>query len=275
MGKISVKGSTWIGMIVAGGFLAPQADATSWCPNSSDYMITCSNCRRELTCDVYNTSIEIYGSNVTLDGQGHTIYDSPGPGITVYGSPDSIQNVDVYYAGSGQVQAQPGIVFTEQDATYQNLSHVQYVEVYSATGDGIVNQSTDPVEISGSYTTWGGNIGVLADGSSGAYTDFLNSISWGNYGSGYYTEKPGSYIIGSNLSNNATGLFSIADWLLIADNEFEGNTYGLLMGGGDYDQVTGNTGTTNSSVDCYESGLTNLTHYSNTWTTYSGSSCVP
>jgi hypothetical protein len=257
------------------GLLAPQAHATSWCPSSTDYTITCTNCSRELTCDVYNTSIEIYGSNVTLDGQGHTIYYSPGPGITAYNSPATIQNVDVYYAGSGQSQSQPGILFTKQDAPYQLLSYVQYCEVYSATGDGIVNQSNGPVEISGSYTTWGGNIGVLADGSSGAYTDFLHSITWGNYGSGYYTEKPNSYIIGSTLSSNATGLFANADWLKIDSNGFEDNTYGLLMAGGNHDQVTNNSGSTNSSVDCYDNGVTNLTHYSNSWANWSGSGCVP
>src|SRR6187402_1639120 len=89
---------SWNGLLtVAAGLLAQQGHASNWCPTSTNYQITCSNCSRELTCDVNGITIEILGNNVTLDGKGYSINNAPGNGVTVWnnngGAESTVKNL--------------------------------------------------------------------------------------------------------------------------------------------------------------------------------------
>jgi len=256
------------------GLLALDAHASNWCPTSTDYQITCSNCSRELTCDTYGISIEILGNNVTLEGQGYSIYNAPYNGITV--SPSSgaadatIKHLNIYDAGG------TGIVFS--GGVSSNWAYVEKVFVSGSAGDGIQNGSWSPLEIDSSWT-YDNAYGVSGSyASSTAYTDFLHSSSQGNSFGGYYSgSSAGSWIRNSYFWNNGSiGLdISYAQNLWVDNNGFSSSTgTGLSVTYGDGTSITNNSGNGNSNYDCIVTNSSGTSASGNSWNSYSGSGCV-
>lgn len=277
MKAITTRFSSWIGILAAAsGMLAPRAFAVAWCPDVRDYVISCNNCSREITCDVSHASIWIYGSGVTLDGQGHTFDDAPGPGVRVYYPGATIKNLNITNAGQGySVSDGHGIHFIGSGSGA--WSYVDNVYIYHSTGHGIYNVGGSSVQVQNSSINSNGGSGVVAGGASGVYTDIYSTGAQLNTASGYVTVTPYSYIIGNWFyTNGSYGSYAASlPGLLIQNNQYYSNYRGLVLVSTTSPTVQNNSGGSNYANDCFDYGSTSGTHSGNTWGTASGTNCTP
>lgn len=247
----------------AAGLWAPQAHATAYCPSGNSATINCNNCSYELTCDLNNFTLWIYGTNVTLDGQGHTIYNSPGVAVTL-STPGgaTVKNLNVQYSGDAAFQTY------NSGASGYTFSYLQNVTSYAATTDGVFHAAPFPLETSGAWFAYSGYDGVLA--TSTRYADFLSSTAYGSSHEGYDGRSPGSYVVGNSTGGNSgAGIYAQTTNLLISNNTIYNNSdVGLDLGYGSGHYLNGNNGYDNYSggfgFDCIDNS-TSSTHGTNTW----------
>ena len=263
---------SWSGFLtVAAGLLAQQGHASNWCPTSTDYQITCSNCSRELTCDVLGISIEILGNNVTLDGQGHYIDYAPYNAVTVWnsngGAESTVKNLSIWEPGGAGVEFSGGVS--------SNFGYVENVYTSGSTGAGFHHGSWNPLEISGSWTYYNGYGVIGSYASNSAYTDFLSSSAQGNSEGYFPASSPGSWVRDSYFWNNDIGVNAYyATSVLVDNNSFSSSSgTGLSVSNSTNIGVTNNSGSGNSVYDCVADPADTYA-YGNSWGSYSGAGCV-
>jgi hypothetical protein len=264
---------SWSGILtVAAGLLAQQGHASNWCPTSTDYQITCSNCSRELTCDVNGISIEILGNNVTLDGQGYSISNAPDRGVLVWSSSGAadatVKNLSIWDPAWNGIEFSGGVS--------SNWGYVNNVYVSGSPVGGIDHPSWNPIEISDSYSYYNqdGVIGSYA--SSAAYTDLLRTSVQGNSYDGYYSGGSNSSWVRDNYfwyNGGASVNVSYAQYLWVDGNSLTTSGTGLNIYSSDGTTITDNYGGANTTYDCVHDG-SSTSASGNTWGTYSGSGCV-
>lgn len=257
----------------AGGFLVQPSLASNWCPTSTDYQITCSNCSRELTCDLNGIGIEILGENVTLDGQSHSITDAPYDAVLVAnysgGSANAtVKNLYIYDPEETGVR-----YYTGSDSW--NVGHVDNVYSSGAYFSAFDHQTYSPLEIKNSWAYYSLN-GVT--GSTYRYTDFISSSAAGNSYDGYRGRAPVSYVRYSYFWYNYGG--SGADISYATSNWVDNNTFssnngtGLNVYSADYTSITNNSGSLSVGYDCVVASSASTSASGNNWGTYSGTGCI-
>jgi hypothetical protein len=273
MHRKTISKFLWSGIIgAAGGFLVPLSHATGWCPTSTDYQITCSNCSRQLTCDLNGIGIEIHGVNDTLDGQNHSISNAPYDGILVanYSGASNaiIQNLNIYDP------AESGIRYYAGSSSY-DWGYVDNVYVSGAYFSAMENQTYNPLQISNSWA-YNSQNGVVA--SPNQYTDFLTSSAQGNSSDGYLAGgHGGSFIWGDYFWNNGGSGANVSGspntW--VDGTTFSSNNgTGLTVYSSDGTYITNSTGNLSVGYDCVVSN-SNYTYASgNSWGSYSGLGCI-
>lgn len=263
-------------LAAASGILAPSVLAAGWCPTVRDYNITCNYCAVELTCNVDNVSIWITGSNVTFDGRGYSITNSPEQGIRVGGAAATIKNV--YISGAGVATGSTyghGIHFVYPTTSPFTVSNVENVNITESRHIGIYNQSGSAVSIRRSTIYRNGSHGVY--GAGNRYTDFYNSQSNTNTGTGMVTNVNSSYAYDNGFSGNtqygqiATGVSG----LILRRNNYTSNYRGLVLSNTKAPNLLNNSGGWNTVNDCFDVGSTNGSHSGNVWQLASGTNCTP
>lgn len=276
MKKKMVGFSSLMGVLTAAcGILAPRAHALGWCPTASDYMITCSGCTRELICDPSNVSIFISGSDVTLNGMGHTLWYPPNAGIKVFKPGAIIKSITIRNAGGSVPEwaAAEGSGIYIIGSTLGTRAQVENVIVDRSRGHGLWNASVNSVKITDGHFSNNGLHGVYGAGSK--YTELWQSSATGNTNHGYVTTASGSWVINSILERNKTyGMYSngLSD-LIIQGNRFSYNHRGLFLANAIAPRVYNNYGIGNTAIDCYDSGSTNGNPSGNTWASNYGINC--
>jgi parallel beta-helix repeat protein len=267
-----MKRSAWFGVAAAAAFsLAPQAHATPWCPSAATNVISCSNCSRELTCDVNAFGLVITGNNVVLDGMGRSIYWSPQNSIEVTGIGTRIKNIKIFGAGDNAIR----FISATSSAT---ASYVENVYINSSNTDGIENRSPQTLNIYNSQIYYGGRDGVYSDRIG--KTNVINSTIYGAGRMGLFTyDGVGSLISGNTITNAWYGgiLATYSSGLLIENNTLNSNAIvGLWL-----DNASGtfryNRGSGNGHWDCldqHQAGVS-VVGYGNNFPIRVGTGCSP
>lgn len=265
----------WSGAVAAAAFLmAPKAHAASWCPTSTTNIIACSNCSRELTCDLNGFGIKIVGNGVVLDGQNHYINYAPGRGIEVQGTGNIIKNIFI------ESPAHTGISFIASASDGSTPNIIDHVKIYSAYSSGVINASNNSGVISYSDIYYSGGGGVNT--TSPRYMDVTNSsVGLSLIGNGYFAQMAAnnSLLLNSTFSYNSSMGVNL---LNVTGITIQGNTFtfndnsglGLWYISG---TLKNNAGWLNDTWDCdeYHTGTLNLNRSGNDWGLYTGSGCVP
>jgi hypothetical protein len=257
--------------IALAGVSASRTYATNWCPTPSDYVVSCNNCTREITCVSNNTSILISGTNVTIDGQGLSMGNSPSTGITVTKPGAVIKNYEVYQPHGN------GIHFKSNVAGGQNYTFkLENVEVWLATGDGVVNESNSPLQITGGTMAYNTGSGIVSKGlGSASYTSLESNLSMNNGYAGFHDVVGNNWANNSSMNGNRYGVISYGSGVDFYNNNVSGNTsHGMyVISGSGY--LLSNTGNGNGGYDCKDISSGGLLHSGNSWGTWTGSSCAP
>jgi hypothetical protein len=271
MQRISIMGLAYAGALAAAMlFLTPDAQATAWCPKESDNVISCSNCSKELSCDVWGYSLVITGNNVNLDGKGRYSYYAPANGVDIYGYGSAVKNLHVDHAGKHGVAIQGVAVTGVADL-------IDHVWVTYPGQVGIYINSTNPAAVTYSQVLNAGNVGASASGPSKA--DFNHCAISNSANVGLMEASGGSSLLTNVISGNLLHGAQIdgATKMVISGNHFDGNQgLGLYMNnsGG---SVKYNSGNNNKYYDCYEAHDRPATFITggNSWGTHSGVGCQP
>jgi hypothetical protein len=149
---------TWMTVALRAGAstlfaMAATVNADNWCPTSTDYTISCSNCTKTLTCGRYYGPILITGSNVTLDGNGYGVYFSSGNGVKVTGANASISNLTVWESAS------QGIFFAH--SAYNDNGYVYNVNSENSVSWGLTNWGSRTSVSVNSSDFYGNNCGIF------------------------------------------------------------------------------------------------------------------
>lgn len=262
------KKSVWTALITLGAFAA-TVNADNWCPTSTNFTITCSNCTKTLTCD-YAGGIKITGSNVVLDGNGKALSGSSTHGIEVAGNGAYISNVEILWPVGH------GIYYTNSGGTWTGVSNV---DVYGADGDGLRTGVSHNMTISGSSFIESLGSGIFSDPNGSNYTDVNYSAMSQNMDDGLYSIQAYYqwHAYNAYADNDAEGAReSQGEKGIYRNSAFDNNgDHGLVL-----DQLAGlepleikdNTGYSNTNYDCYVSSVNGLVVSNNDWGTHE--SCV-
>jgi len=265
------KGLTIAGAVAAAALLlAPQAQATPWCPAINGNAIVCSNCSRELTCDVNGMGLWLEGNNITLDGKGFTVWYSPHSAVEVNGIGTRIKNLNIYGAGES------GIRFNSTVSS-GTTSYIDQVYIASVGWEGITKPIPQPLEITNSQIYYPGGDGVYGVGIR--VTSMLNTIIYAAGRGGYSAFGNGSRVIGNSISHSAEhGIVSYNTRnLLIENNTVDNNqAYGMYLSdaGGTF---RNNNGSNNWITDCFEAHGAGVpvAGYGNNFPNRTGTGCAP
>jgi parallel beta-helix repeat protein len=268
----NMKRSAWFGVAAATAFsLAPQAHATPWCPSAATNVISCSNCSRELTCDVNAFGLVITGNNVVLDGMGRSIYWPPQTGIQVSGIGTRIKNIKVFGAGENAITFNSG-------TSSSTASYVENVYLDGMNEAGIANWTTQPLMIYNSQIYYAGDDGVRADYIS--KINVVNSTIYGSAKLGIFTYRSTSSLISGNTINNSghSGmLVNQSSSITVENNSFNGNTVlGLWLSNAN-GTFRYNNGSGNGSYDCRDNHTAGISvvGYGNNFPIRLGTGCSP
>jgi hypothetical protein len=270
MNRKIIGKSAWGGALAAAAFfMAPEAHATPWCPTASDHAIYCSNCSRELTCDVFNLTINIIGNGVILDGKDHwSTYANYGVESRGYGN--TIRNLRIGNSFDYSI-------YLDNQTNTGLTTGIDNVYITGSSSYGIANNSVDPVAITNSTVTSSSYTNV--NSWSTRSTDFRSSYSNHSNSSGYFGSGGGSWINASTFAYNGSyGLVATdsKNWL-ITGNTFASNSWRGLQLIDVSGSVQRNYGSGNTNIDCNESHTVpvSISHYGNSWGTHYGAGCSP
>lgn len=208
------------GLAIALGWTA-KAGATDWCPTANDYTIYCSGCTRTLTCSPMYVGVLIVGNNVTLDGNGNTLWYPNDYGVKVTGNSPTIRNLVVHLPQSD------GILINNTSNT--EFSAITNVTVNFANRYGLYHKDGGSISVSGS--TFYGNT------SAGTYfTNVSANTTTNTFSSTIQSNKyngPGQMIITSSSNYTTDNNY----WYNKNDGYFEYSVDGGMVG---YNYTYGN-----------------------------------
>jgi parallel beta-helix repeat protein len=179
----------------------------------------------ELRPGEYSESLEISTDRITLDGEGATLTQPASPANTLcnQGEPTAIVGVCVH----GQIDFSGG-----EPQVIEPVHGVEIEEliVRGFTGDGVFGFGTDGLRLEETQLLHNGGYGAFS--LIGTGTHYLDSVSDGNSGPGFYVgDSPDAHaVISGNRSTDNAGegiLLRSASFGRVTHNELSGNCAGI------------------------------------------------
>ncbi len=224
---------------------------------SSDYGIQVANLGfvTVKNCVVHNFGSGIYLSgttnNATIDNNTITNMYAYGIYLHQFANGNNITNNNITPPASG---GNFGVYLYYADYNYLYGNNV------SADDDGFYLSYSD-------YNTLVNNTATSRTDNgfyiySGSYNTFINNSAINNYDYGFYVYSASNAFSGNNASfNSQSGFYVYSLYNDIADNHMDRNGYyGVYLGGGDYNNLTGNTvyGNTQYGFNIYSGANNNI-----------------